>query len=732
MSSEGSQQPGRRHGAKGRRVRTPTRLQMEAAECGAAALAIVLEYHGTYVPLSQLREQCGVSRDGSNAANVLKVARRYGMVAKGFRKEPAQLREMPMPVIAHWNFNHFLVVEGFGKKHVYLNDPASGPTVVSHDEFDHSFTGVVLTLQPNEDYAPHGRRPRMLPSLLRRVRHERGAFLFVALAGLGLVLPGLAVPLFGMVFVDQVLISGKVHWLPSLVLGMLLTAGLLAAFTALQRTYLLKLLTKLGVSMSSTFMWHALRLPVGFYLARSPGDLVQRVQDNDTVAHTLSGELSGVALDLLVAGFYAALMLYVDPWLTLVGFGTVGAQLGLLRAAKRLRTDISRQVSQQGGKLAGVAASGLQMIETIKATGAETEFFGQWAGYQAKLVTAQQRLARYEQLVVIGGSLISRLAQVLVLSLGALRIMDGHLTVGALVAFQGLVASFIRPVQNLAAVGASLQRLRGDLERLDDTLEHGQDGAFGRPERALDESPRRLTGELELRDVTFGYLPLAPPLIMGFSLHLAPGQRVALVGGTGSGKSTIAKLVCGLYEPWGGEVLFDGIARRALARQALVSSIAAVDQDVTLFEGTVRENITLWDETVPEAEVVQAAKDACIHEDIAMLPGGYDAKLIDGGANLSGGQRQRLELARALAKQPALVVLDEGTSALDPETERRVDENLRRRGCSCLIVAHRLSTIRDADEIIVLDRGEVAERGSHEELLEEGGLYRELIATSDA
>jgi len=712
---------------RSRRVRTPTRLQMEATECGAAALAILLEHHGTFVPLAKLREQCGVSRDGSKASNVLKAARQYGFDARGYRKEPKQLQHMQMPVIVHWNFNHFLVVEGFGKRRVYLNDPANGPTSVTYEEFDRSFTGVVLTCVPTAEYRPRGRRPSLWPSLARRLGGARNALLFIALAGLALAVPGVVTPVFGMVFVDEVLVSGKVEWLPALLLGLACTAVLRAALTWLQRTHMLGLLMRLGVGMSSAFLWHALRLPIGFYFARSPGDLASRVQLNDVVAQTLSGRLSGVLLDMLLVVFYFAFMLYLDGWLTMIGLVTVAAHVAILRAAERLRTDASRQVAQQAGKLAGAAGGGLQMIETIKATGSENEFFAQWAGYQAKLAVARQTLARRDQLVLVVTGLVASLNTLAVLSLGALRVMDGHMSLGMLVAFQSLMASFVRPVESLAAVGASLQQLRGDMERLDDVLEHEHDDRIA--EAPADDPPRRLTGELELRGITFGYLPFSPPLIEGLDLKIAPGQRVALVGGTGSGKSTVAKLVVGLYRPQAGQILLDGQTLETLPRSALVSSVAMVDQDVSLFEGSVRENLTLWDETIPEVDVVQAAKDACIHEDIARLPGGYEARVNEGGVNFSGGQRQRLEMARALTRQPALVVLDEATSALDPETERRVDENLRRRGCSCLIIAHRLSTIRDSDEIIVLDRGRVVQRGSHEDLLAQPGTYRELITT---
>jgi NHLM bacteriocin system ABC transporter peptidase/ATP-binding protein len=709
---------------------------MEATECGAASLASVLGFYGTFVPLSRLREECGVSRDGSKASNILKAARAYGLDARGYRKEPDQVRAMALPVIVHWNFNHFVVVEGFGRNRVFLNDPAIGPCTVNSEEFDHSFTGVVLSFEPTADYAPQGRRPSLLPSLLRRVANDVGSLVFVVLAGLLLVVPGLVAPVFAMIFVDEVLVGGKAYWLPALLGGMALTALLRSTILALQRSYLLKLFMKLGVTMSSGFMWHALRLPISFYLARMPGDLAARVRANDAVATILSGRLSGAVLDLMLVAAYGALIAYLDRPLAALIFATAGAYVILLRTNARIRANLGRRVAYSAGKLAGVAAGGLQMIETIKSTGSESEFFAQWAGHQANLVQVQQSAARREQWLLLVSAGLAQLSALLVLALGARRVMDGHLSVGTLVALQALAAAFVVPVRRLCDVAGAAQSLGGDLERLDDVSDHRSDATFdGRHNEAqasqapdAHRAPARLTGELELRSVTFGYLAFAPPLVEDLAVHVAPGQRVALVGSSGSGKSTVAKLVCGLYEPWSGQIVFDGHERGSLPRSAIVASVAMVDQDVSLFEASVRENITLWDDTIPETDVVRAAKDACIHEDITKLQGGYDARVTEGGNNLSGGQRQRLEIARALVRQPALVVLDEATSALDPETERKVDENLRRRGCSCLIIAHRLSTIRDCDEIIVLDRGRVVQRGSHEELIATEGVYRNLIA----
>jgi NHLM bacteriocin system ABC transporter peptidase/ATP-binding protein len=707
------------------RVKTKTRLQMEGTECGAVALGIVLEHFGTYVPPVTLRQQCGVSRDGSKASNILKAARQHGLEARGFRKEPAQVRELPLPAIVHWNFNHFLVVEGFRGDRVHLNDPATGRRTVTAEEFDQAFTGVVLTFEPTDEFEPSGTRPRLLPSLLTRLRGARGAVLFLVIAGLGLVLPGLAVPVFGQVFVDEILVGGKRDWLWALLAGLAATALVRVILTHLQRRYLARLLMRLAVGMSSTFLWHVLRLPITFFAARSPGDLASRVQLNDQAASLLSGRMAGVVLDMILVVFYAALMVVYDPLLTMIGLGAAVLHVVLLVAQQRGRTDDSIRVSVEAGKLAGIAAGGLSMIETLKATAGESAFFASWAGHQAKLSQSQQRMARRDQIVGTLVSAIGRLNTLLVLGVGALRVMDGHLSLGGLVAFQALMASFLGPIESLTSFGLTLQELRGNFERLDDVLGHEPEDA---PAGAGPH--RRLTGELGLKSVTFGYLPFSPPLVDRFDLHIAPGQRVAVVGASGSGKSTIAKLVCAMYPAWSGEIHFDGQPRSALPATALPASIGVVDQDISLFEGTVRDNLTLWDPTAAEVDVIQAAKDACIHDDITQLEGGYDAFVGEGGFNFSGGQRQRLEIARALVRQPALLVMDEATSALDPETEHQVDKNLRRRGVSCLIVAHRLSTIRDCDEIVVLEGGRVIERGSHQQLLAGGGRYKELISAA--
>jgi len=711
------------------RVRTPTVIQMEAVECGAAALAMVLGYFGRFVPLEELRVACGVSRDGSKALNVVKAARTFGLLSKGYKKEPAQLRDMPLPLIAFWNFNHFVVVEGFRRGRVYLNDPAYGPRVVSDQEFDESFTGVVLVFEKGPDFEPGGQPPSVLRALKSRLPGARVALAFAVLATLALVLPGIVIPVFSRVFVDTILVQGTTTWLRPVLAAMAVTAVVSGLLTWLQQRGLLAMETRLATVGSTRFFWHVLRLPMEFFSQRYGGDIVSRIEINRTVASLLSGELATSLVSLLLVGFFAALMFQYDVVLTMLGITVALLNVLVLRLLARRRRDASLRLLQERGKLVGASMAGLQSLETLKASGAESEFFSTWAGHQARVVTSENDLGVVAQYVSAVPPFLTALNAAAVIGLGSRRIMDGVLTMGMLLAFQTLMQRFVEPVNRLMALGGRLQEAAGDMSRLDDVLKCTPDPLAAAGGEAPAGTPEKLEGWLELRNITFGYSRLDAPLITDFSLMLRPGQRVALVGGSGSGKSTVAKVVVGLFRPWSGEVRFDGVRREELPRALVANSVAMVDQDITLFEGSIRDNLTMWDDTVEEPVLLQAARDACIHDDIADRPGGYDYRVEEQGRNFSGGQRQRLEIARALVSNPRILVLDEATSALDALTEKQVDDALRRRGCTCLIVAHRLSTIRDCDEIIVLERGVVVERGTHDDLIARDGAYARLIRT---
>jgi len=710
------------------RVKTPTILQMEAVECGAAALGMILGYYNKNLPLAELREACGVSRDGVTAANILKAARNYGMAAKGFKKSLESLQQLRPPFIVFWHFNHFLVVDGFSKNQVYLNNPAAGPSAVSYQAFDEGYTGVVLVIEPGENFQPGGRKPSIVSALRDRLGGSIGALLYCILAGFLLVIPNLALPVFTQIFIDRILVENRLDWLPYILLGVLLAVGLQGILTLLQLRYLRGLKIKLAVGMSSRFVWHVLRLPIGFYAQRYAGEISSRVNLNDTVADVLSGRLTTTVISAVLVIFYALAMFQYDIVLTLIVIFFAAVNVVTLQWVSRRRVDANLRLAQEYGKVSGVAIAGLQSMETLKASGLESDFFARWAGYYTKAINAQQELGLISKMLGILPYLLSALAALSLLAIGGLRVIEGSLSIGMLVAFQMLMFSFQQPVNRLVRFGSTLQDLQGNLQRLDDVLSNPIDPQlqFDR-QQSNPASSHRLQGYIDLKNISFGYNPLESPLIEDFNLSIKPGQRVALVGGSGSGKSTLAKVVAGLFQPRSGEIYFDQMERSQIPRTILTNSIAVVEQDILLFAGSVRENLTLWDTTVPDAALERACQDAAIDDVILAMSGGYDASLLEGAVNLSGGQRQRLEIARALVNNPSIVIMDEATSALDTETERAIDLKLRQRGCTCLIVAHRLSTIRDCDEIIVLDRGKVVQRGTHEELWQQAGYYAELI-----
>ncbi len=711
------------------RFRTPTVIQMEAIECGAAALCMITAYYGRWVTLEQMRVECGVSRDGSKASNVLKAARRYGLVATGHRPEPEELKKLPFPLIAFWNFEHFVVVEGYGPRKWYLNDPASGPREVGAKEFDRSFSRVAMTFTPGPQFERGGRKPSTMKALIRRGKGLGPELLFAVVAGLGLAAVGLAIPAFSKIFVDEFLLGGMPYYVRPLLVGMGVAIFIQSGLTWLQQSILLRLETKLALLNSSKFYVHLLRLPVSFFFHRHAGEVGSRIALNDVVALLLSGQLATSIISCFTAVFFFLAMLQYDVVLSLFGGAIAVINLVALKYVSRKRKDLNKRNLQEIGKSSGISMSGMMSIETIKATAGETDFFARWAGYQALRVNAQQESNSFSQLFGMIPSVLASLSSMVILGLGGIRIIDGFMSIGGLVAFQMLMGSFNSPFSTVVSLGAQVQELEGSVQRLDDVLNHEVDPQFEKSENlplSLD-TPPKLTGNLIINGLTFGYSRFDKPLIQDFSLTLTPGSRVALVGGSGSGKSTVAQLVAGILQPWSGSILFDGKPRWEIPRKVMANSLGMVDQEIMLFEGAVRENIALWDSTMPDEVVIRAAQDACIHDDVAALKGGYDHILEEGGRNLSGGQAQRIEIARALAIEPTILIMDEATSALDPLTEKKVDDNVRTRGCTCLIVAHRLSTIRDCDEILILDKGNVIQRGTHEEMARVDGPYAQLI-----
>ncbi|MEU3948528.1 NHLP family bacteriocin export ABC transporter peptidase/permease/ATPase subunit [Streptomyces sp. NPDC029526] len=714
---------------RARTVRTPTVLQMEAVECGAAALAMVLGHHGRHVPLEELRIACGVSRDGSRAGNLLKAARGYGLTAKGMQMDLAALAEVAAPAILFWEFNHYVVYDGmgrrFGRRGVFVNDPGKGRRFVPLEDFDGSFTGVVLVMEPGPDFTRGGRRPGVLGAMPARLRGTAGTLPAVVLTSLLLVAVGAAVPGLSRAYIDEFLIGGRTSTLDVLFTSMGACVLLTLLLTWLQQANLLRGRIISSTLSSARFLRHLLRLPVTFFAQRSPADLVQRLQSNDAVAETLARDLSAAGVDALVVVLYAFLLYSYDPQLTFVGIGVALLNVLAMRVVVKLRATRTAKLRADTARLTNTAYTGLQLIETLKATGGEDGYFRTWAGQHATTLEEQQRLGVPTAWLGVVAPALAMLNSALILWIGGLRAVEGHISVGLLVAFQALVTRFTAPLTRLNGVAGRIQDFAADVARLKDVENFRADPLYGRP--GAGESTRRLHGHVELQNVSFGYNPLDEPLLTGFDLTVGPGQQVSLVGGSGSGKSTVSRLISGLYTPWDGVIRVDGRRIEDIPRGALASSVSFVDQDVFLFEGTVRDNVALWDPSVPDEAVEAALRDAALYDVVARRPGGIHSRVEQDGRNFSGGQRQRLEIARALVRRPSILVLDEVTSALDAETEQIVMDNLRRRGCACVVIAHRLSTVRDSDEIVVLDRGTVVERGRHAELVARGGAYAALV-----
>ena len=725
-------------------AKVPVVMQMEATECGAASLAMVLAYFGRWLPLEQVRLDCGVGRDGSNAGNLLKAARTYGLKAQGYRCSLDGVKKMSFPLIVHWNFNHFVVLCGFKKEQAVLCDPGRGRVTVTMKEFDEAFTGIALTFEKSEAFTPGGRPRSILVFVRSRLHSALGPFLFVAAITFLIAVAGMAAPVFSRIFMDEILSGKNAAWLTPFLAALGALFLFQTAVSLLQTVCLLKIRGKLAVSANSGFMWHVLRLPIEFFSQRYAGDIAQRQQSNEGIAETLIAHLAPMALNLAMLFFYFFVMLQYSPLLTVIGLFTAVLNLAVTQYVSGKRINLARAQMRDAGKLAATALSGIEMIETIKASGAENGFFERWSGLNASVNSAEVGFAKLGSTLGILPTLLTGLANMTVILLGAALIMKGRFTVGMLLAFQGFLSAFMSPVDALLTVGQKFQEMRTSMERVEDVMNYPADVEYDEESETETKeadgqdhkeaakglpSFEKLRGRLELRDITFGYSRLAPPLIRDFSLTLPPGGTVALVGSSGCGKSTLAKLMSGLYQPWGGEIRYDGKLRSEIPRMVFTGSLAVVDQDVILFEDSITENIRIWDKSIEDFEIIMAARDAQIHEDIMSREGGYGVIVRENGKNFSGGQCRRLEIARVLAQDPTIVILDEATSALDARTEFEVIHSIRERGITCVIVAHRLSTIRDCDEIIVLEDGCVVERGTHEELYAKGGAYSRLIST---
>ena len=711
----------------GKVAKVPVILQLEALECGAASLAMVMAYYNKWIPLEQIRLDCGVSRDGSNAKNMLIAARSYGMSAKGYRYEPDSLREKGrFPCIIHWNFNHFVVLNGFRKDKAVLNDPAKGLVEVSMKEFDEAFTGVCIMLEPAEGFVADGEKKSIMKFAQKQLMGTGTAMLFTVMVSLISALIGVIHPVFSRIFMDRLITGKNPDWVAPFFLFLSTFALIQIVLSGMQAIYSLKIQGKLAIKANAQYMWHVLRMPAEFFTQRMAGDIVARKDTNASIASTLINTLAPTVLNMIMMVFYLVIILRYSVALTLIGIGGMILNIVLNQYISSKRINISRVQMRDAAKLSSTTVAGIEMIETIKASGAENGFFEKWSGYQASVNTQNVKTMKLNQYYDLISQIMSSLVNMIILALGLYMIIQGQFTVGTFFAFQAMLSAFMAPVTELASAGTTIREMRTNMERIEDVMEYPTDVEYKQNSKE-EISYDKLTGKVELKNVTFGYSRLAPPLIENFSMTLEVGQKVAFVGGSGCGKSTLAKLISGLYQPWSGEILFDGKPISEIDRNIFTGSLAVVDQDITLFEDTIANNIKMWDSSIEDYEMILASRDASLHEDIMQRDGGYQYKLMEGGRDFSGGQRQRMEIARVLAQDPTIMIMDEATSALDAKTEYEVVKAIKDRGITCIVIAHRLSTIRDCDEIIVMEHGKIVERGNHEKLMAQHGKYEELI-----
>ena len=713
-------------------AKCPVVMQMETLECGAASLTMVMAYYDKWVPLEQVREDCGVSRDGAKAGNIARAAKTYGFDAQGFRFEPEQLKANALfPCIIHWEFNHFVVLCGFKNGKVYINDPARGDVVITEQEFDKAFTGVTLFITPGEDYTPSGSPKSMLTFAKKRMEGAGSAAAFVAITTSVSSICAIVATGFSRFFLDELLPGRN----PGLV-GYFMAALILLTFVQILAAWITSLYSfrisgKFAAVGNASYFWHVLKMPMNFFTQRMAGDLEQRRLANANIANFLVNIFAPLVINTAMLIFYLGVMLSYSVPMTAIGILSVLINVIVAYYVSIKRINITRVMMRDEAKLYSQTVSGIEMIETIKSSGAENGFFAKWAGYEASVNTQRVKYAGIDARLGKVPVIVMELVNDIVLLMGVYLMIKGEFTSGMVLAFQGLLVQFLLPAQSLIEAGQILQEMRTQMERIDDVMEYPEDPALEYKQTSNEEENLSVTGKLlgtlELKNVTFGYSKLSPPLIQDFSLTLEQGKSVAFVGGSGCGKSTIARLISGLYTPWEGEVIFDGKPLREIDRDMFTSSVAVVNQDITLFEDTIANNIKMWDSSIEDFEMILAARDAHIHEEIMRRDGGYSYKLRNGGLDFSGGQRQRIEIARVLAQDPTIMIMDEATSALDAQTEYDVVSSIKDRGITTIVVAHRLSTIRDCDEIIVLDGGKVVERGTHDELMAMGGLYSELV-----
>ena len=708
-------------------VKVPIVMQLETLECGAACLSMILAYHGKWLPLESVRMDCGVSRDGSNAKNIVKAAQNYGLKAKAYKFEPEDLKKKnSFPCIIHWNFNHFVVLCGFKGNNAVINDPARGKVIVSESELDEAFTGVCLCFEPDADFEKGGRPRSVFSYAVRKMSKSKASAMLIIISSAIISILGIINLAMSRTFIDTFLAGNNKTLLMPFVIFLAVLGFLQIIVFGIKEVSLHRIDGRFAAIGTCEFMWKILHMPIGFFSQRTSGDIQLRMKSNAEIAKNIVITIAPLALDALMMVLYLAIMLKYSVILTLVGIISVFLNLLLCGYVSEKRTNIMRVMLRDKSRLATSTVSGIEMIETIRVTGGENGFFERWSGDQAKVNTEENNYVRIDYKIGILPELIYSLTEIIVFITGILFVIKGDFTPGLLLAFQGFLSAFMKPSKKILLAVSLLQELRCDIERVEDVMEYKQYGIY--KDEVKTDKYNKLSGNIELKNVTYGHSNLEKPFINDFSMTVKPGQKIAIVGMSGCGKSTIAKLISGLFEPWEGEILFDGKKISKIDRAVFTGSVAVVDQDIILFEDTIANNIKLWDNSIEDFEMIMAARDAQIHNDIMNRLGGYNYRICENAKDFSGGQKQCMEIARVLAQDPTIIILDEATSALDAKTEHDVVKAISDRGVTCVVIAHRLSTIRDCDMIIVMENGCIKEQGTHDELYAKGGLYSALIS----